>query len=192
MSDEFDKDPAFVAAFERTIKGMMAGKLSLLEARKRMREKLRAIGYAPFLDQLNAEGEDGEFNWLNTLLETNLSMRQCRAHWLRQQKSLESFPAQQMVRQRIIKHPRDWSSRWSEALARTTKDGATDSKKKAALVNHPIWKALCLFGNPYPPFEYDDDMGIEPLDWDETEALGLLPGPSASLIHRAMMNPRTE
>lgn len=45
-----------------------------------------------------------------------------------------------------------------------------------ALVNHPCWEALSVFGAPYAPFDFGSGMGLEPVSRVEAEALGIVPG----------------
>ena len=194
---------AVLDGFQEAVAGMERGELSLAEARKRIRSVLDRHGY-------EAEpGEEGTIKDLramhrqNVALETNLLQVQGFSRWARQQATLADWPAQQLVRERMATAPRNWGAgdpqnaatkeletRWTRAIAETTQDGATGPERMVALVNHPVWAALSRFGTPYPPFDFNSGMGIEPIDAEEAEELGILPGEDASEEHKEMMKPR--
>jgi hypothetical protein len=49
-----------------------------------------------------------------------------------------------------------------------------------ALKTSPIWAALSAFGRPWPPFDWGSGMGLDDVDREEAESLGLLqPGEPA-------------
>lgn len=87
---------------------------------------------------------------------------------------LDAFPAQRLVRVESRRVPRDWFSRWALAGEMVGWEGASRTTM-VALVTSPIWTALSRFGRPYPPFDFGSGMGVEAVDRDETEQLGLLP-----------------
>ena len=169
----------------------MDGTLSLTEARRDISEKLAARGYAPLPGQEGTIKDLRTMRRQNVALETNLAQVQGFARWERQQEALGGFPAQQFVRLRMSRAQRpDWPERFAQAVARTTPDGA-NVEAMAALVNHPCWSALSVFGAPYAPFDFNSGMGLEPLDRDEAEAMGLLPGDDADPEHAAMVEPQS-
>jgi len=87
---------------------------------------------------------------------------------------LDAYPAQRLVRVESRRMPRDWLMRWGQAGASVGWQGASRSEM-VALVTSLIWAALSRFGKPHPPFDYGSGMGLDSVDRDEAEALGLLP-----------------
>lgn len=86
---------------------------------------------------------------------------------------LDAYPAQRLVRIESRRVPRDWYALWGAAGAKAGWKGASQ-RVMVALKTSPIWAALSRFGRPWPPFDYGSGMGLEDVDRDETEALGLL------------------
>lgn len=152
------------------------GELSPGEAREAITERLESLGYTPEPGQAGTIKDLRSLARQNVAYQTNQSQVRNWALWQRQQATLGAFPAKRLVRMRQSKKQRDWDARWAEALAKTgMADGAARSEH-VALVNHPIWSRLSRFGTPYPPFDFNSGMGVEPVDREEAEALGLLDG----------------
>jgi hypothetical protein len=81
---------------------------------------------------------------------------------------LQEWPAWELVRITPRKAPRDWFQRWSEA------GGTLHDGRMIALKTDPIWAKLSRFGNPHPPFDFNSGMGVEEVDRDTVESLGLM------------------
>jgi len=81
---------------------------------------------------------------------------------------LSEWPAWELVRITPRKAPRDWAVRWSEA------GGELHDGRMIALKTSPIWTKLSRFGNPHPPFDFNSGMGVEEVDRDTAESLGLI------------------
>ena len=81
---------------------------------------------------------------------------------------LDAYPAQELVRVKRTRLQRDWEARW-QAAGGTLIDG-----RMVALKTSPIWEKLSRFGKPYPPFDWGSGMGLEDIERDEAETLGLL------------------
>ena len=81
---------------------------------------------------------------------------------------LDAYPAQELIREEDRMVPRDWSSRWAAA------GGQLYGGRMIALKSDPVWSAISRFGTPWPPFDFGSGMGIEDIDRDEAEALGLI------------------
>ncbi len=77
-------------------------------------------------------------------------------------------PAQELVRVRQSKAPRDWRARWEK------NGGKIYRGRMVALIEDPIWKRISTFKLPYPPFDWGSGMGIMPVDWDEAVELGVI------------------
>lgn len=87
---------------------------------------------------------------------------------------LDAFPAQRLVRVEDRVHPRDWQDRWGQAAAKVRGVGVYRGEDMVALKTSEIWMHLGPFGNPWPPFDYGSGMGVEDVDRDEAESLGLI------------------
>ncbi len=86
---------------------------------------------------------------------------------------LDAYPAQRLVRIESRRNRRDWYTRWGEAGASVGFAGAS-TRAMVALKTSPIWTALSRFGRPWPPFDFGSGMGLEDVEREEAEALGLL------------------
>ncbi len=97
----------------------------------------------------------------------------------------DAYPAMRLVRIESRRVPREWFVRWGVAGASVGWVGAS-RREMVALRTSPIWAALSRFGRPWPPFDYNSGMGLEDVDRDETERLGLLPKgePPAARLQR--------
>ena len=162
--------------FRTSVGRVASGELSVAEAREAIRGTLTKTGYQPLPGQEGTIKDLGTLARQNVAVETNLLQVQGFGRWARQQDALEGYPAQRLVRMRASNVPRDWQTRWIEALAECgISEGASGAGEMVALVNHPIWTALSAFGTPYPPFDFNSGMGIEPVDREEAESLGIVP-----------------
>lgn len=178
-------------AFATRMDRIVAGDLTVQEARQELHDELDKLGYAPQPGQEGTIKDLQSVRRMNVSLETNVAQVQGYARWARQQQALGGFPAQQFVRLRMSKVPRgSWPQRFADAVAATSQEGANIGAM-AALVNHPCWVRLSTFGTPYAPFDYNSGMGIEALDRGEAESLGLLPGEDAGPEHAEMMRPQS-
>lgn len=89
---------------------------------------------------------------------------------------LDGWPAQRLVRIEERERPRPswyWPDRWSESFAAVNGVGAID-ELMVALKTSPIWAKLSMFGTPWPPFAWGSGMGLEDVDREEAESLGLI------------------
>lgn len=81
---------------------------------------------------------------------------------------LDAAPAQELIRVRQARAPRDWKRRWQDAGGRLI-DG-----RMIALKTDPVWERISRFGTPYPPFDYGSGMGLKNIRRREAEKLGLI------------------
>ncbi|HQP35316.1 MAG TPA: hypothetical protein PLI95_09060, partial [Polyangiaceae bacterium] len=86
---------------------------------------------------------------------------------------IEAFPAQELVRVRQAKVPRNWRVRWDAAGGEVGWEGAKRSPM-VALKSSPIWRKLSRFDNPWPPFDYNSGMWVEDVSWEDAARLGLV------------------
>jgi len=165
----------------------MAGERPLLmsipDAKARLADYLEDVGYEP------QPGDEGTLKDLRSnarrqlIVETNVLDTLGYGRWAAGQNTatLSQFPAQELVRMRFSKVPRDWQERWDAAREAAGMDGCTgaDSGRLVALKNHPIWQELGdgaggftdTLGNPWPPFAFNSGMGV--LDVNKADAIQL-------------------
>lgn len=107
---------------------------------------------------------------LQLIYEQQIGQAQSKAYYLSGQDPdiLDAWPAQELVRLRSAKVPRDWTSRWSDA------GGRFFGGRMIALKPDPIWTKISRFGRPWPPFDFGSGMGLEEIDREEAESLGLI------------------
>lgn len=82
---------------------------------------------------------------------------------------LDAYPAQEFLRVEYREKQRDnWGERWAAA------GGKTYDGRMIALKTDPVWSRLSRFGTPYPPFDFGSGMGVENVERDEAESLGVM------------------
>jgi hypothetical protein len=101
-----------------------------------------------------------------------MEMARNHAAWVRQQTSIRTYPAQEFLRVSEREEPRDWEARWAEAKAETASIPGVHPTLKIALLNHPIWRKLSRFDQPYPPFDFGSGMGVKPISRSDALDLG--------------------
>lgn len=108
---------------------------------------------------------------LRLIIETQIELAYGKADWLTSMDPdiLAAFPAWELVRISGRRVPRDWPARWKAAGGKFSTGG-----RMIALKSDPIWKALSRFGNPHPPFDFNSGMGVEDIDREEAEDLGII------------------
>ena len=128
------------------------------------------------LDDMGVERGDGSITDLHSkarldlIVETNVRQARGWAQWKEGTTAgaLAAVPAQELVRVRDRKVPREWDQRWAAA------GGRLYGGRKVALKNDPVWTKISSFGTPWPPYDFNSGMGVEDVDWDEAVELGLL------------------
>lgn len=107
---------------------------------------------------------------LALIYNQQISSAQNRAYYLSGQDPdiLAAWPAQELVRIRASTVPRKWAERWTAA------GGKLYSGRMIALKTDPIWREISRFRKPYPPFDFNSGMGLDEIDREEAEALGLI------------------
>ena len=79
-----------------------------------------------------------------------------------------AYPAQELERGGVCKHPRNWKKRWTDA------GGKLYGGRMIALVDDPIWAKISRWGNPLPPFDYNSGMDIVKISLEDAQELGLI------------------
>lgn len=162
-----------LGAMRDKVAGILAGQLSPAEARRDLREILASQGYTPTPGTAGTIKDLDSYNRMQVVLNTNVEM--CQGYAQRQvMLGSISYPAQEFVRVRQSRVPRDnWDARWATAAASVGYEGVSRTSK-IALLNSPIWAALSVFGTPYPPFDYGSGMGVAPVRFDDAVAAGII------------------
>jgi len=141
-------------------------------ARMQIRESLASIGYDPAAagvkpGSLQDLGSDAR---IRVILDTNIRQARGYGQFAQGQSEavLDQWPAQELIRVEDRQSPRDWTARWRGA------GGKLVGGRMVALKSDPVWSAISRFNLPYPPFDYMSGMGVQDVDRDEAERLGLI------------------
>jgi len=160
----------FLQRASDAVDDLTAGAVDRATKRAELKKLLSSLEYRP---DAGAEGTLTDLSSdarLNLILDTNLEMAQGYGQWKQGQNAavLDQWPAQELIRARVAKVPRDWAQRWTDA------GGTFYGGRMIALKNDPIWRRLSRFGLPYPPFDFNSGMDLDPIDRDEAVAFGLI------------------
>ena len=178
-----------LAAARNEVAAILQSGKSLSEARRDLREVLRAEGYQPSEDERGTIKDLYSKQRLDVMLKTNVEQARGYASYLRATSTgaLAAFPAYEFIRVYQRKAPRDWRARWNSAAVDVSWRGvARGTSRMVALKTSPIWVKLSRFGNPFPPFDFGSGMGLDDVDAAECRELGL--GPEA----KAQRPPRVD
>lgn len=162
-----------LSAFQHVAKEIAAGRMSLPEGRRKLREFLAAIGYEPAAEEAGTLKDLTSRRRLDVAMETNANLAR---GWAERRANLGDItnPGQELYRQRQAREPRDWASRWAEAAAAVNWEGVARDGSFIALLTSPIWVELSRFGYPYPPFDFNSGMRVRPIGHRICKELGLL------------------
>jgi len=153
-----------------SIKGILDGQRSESESRRDIRDALAAAGYNPPAGTGGSLQDHTSKRRLDLILQQNV--RKARGYAKRaadmDPDALDQWPAQELIRVMQRKSARNWISRWTAA------GGQLVRGRMVALKTAPIWSNISRFGEPYPPFDYGSGMGLQDIDREEAEQLGLL------------------
>ena len=180
-------DAAFLAQQQAAIRDMIsraretnaAGDSMWKMGRSQFVKQLRQMGEAAGI--AHPDGREGGINEkditdpisiarLKLVVNTQLEMAYGQGQYLAamDEDILSEWPAWELVRITPRKAPRDWIARWQAA------GGTLHEGRMIALKTDPIWTAISRFGKPHPPFDYNSGMGVEEVDRDTAEHLGLM------------------
>lgn len=149
------------------------GKVSLIEARRAVREELERAGYRPTPGTAGTIKDIYTPRRLDVTLKTNVNMARGYAEKNRLTGNA-MYPASELHRNRQSREPRDWQTRWNEAAASVNYEGVARDGSFIALNDSPIWAALSRWRTPYPPFDYGSGMWWRPVKWRVAEKKGLV------------------
>jgi hypothetical protein len=181
------REQAFFSAGVEHARTLSAMQEKLLQGAEQLRPGGTGMDRSRFVADLRnllgaAPGDSGDLTDLTSVrrleLIWNFQTQEAHAHAAHQADMdpnlLDAFPAYRLVRVESRRVPRDWFERWGEAGAAVGWEGAS-RRAMVALKTSPIWARLSRFGRPWPPFDFGSGMGLEDVERDEAEALGLLP-----------------
>ena len=103
--------------------------------------------------------------------------------------TIDQWPAWELVRVEDRNEKREWVQRWRAAGGQVFPGNSTglplspgfSEGRLIALKTDPIWAAISRFGNPHPPFDFNSGVGVEDVDRETTDELGLtMPGQTIS------------
>lgn len=145
-----------------------AGGISASEFRREMRKVLARDDYrAP------REGTIKDMRTkqrLDVVLRTNVEQARGYVRHLEATTpgGFAAFPAQELVRVRQRKQPREWARKWHDA------GGKIYGGRMIALKDDPVWTRISRFGVPYPPFDFGSGMGVRGVSRKDAVALGVI------------------
>ena len=147
----------------------VGGNISASEFRREMRKILATDGY----DAGENRGTIKDLMTkarLDVIQRTNVEQARGYIHHLEATApgAIAAFPAQELVRVRQRKKPRDWFARWKDA------GGRLYEGRMVALVDDSIWTRISDFGNPFPPYAWGSGMGVRAVKKSEAIRLGVV------------------
>ena len=145
------------------------GNLSESEFRREMRKVLGLDGYDAGENRGTIKDLVTKAR-LDVIQRTNVEQARGYIHHLEATApgAFAAFPAQELVRVRQRKQPRDWVKRWHDA------GGKLYEGRMIALIDDPVWTAISAFGNPFPPFDFGSGMGVRAVKKSEAVRLGVI------------------
>lgn len=155
------------------------GGSDLSKLRMRMREYLQSGGYTP------QPGEEGTIkdllskSRLDAIIKTNVEQARGFINYASgiEPGAFAAFPAQELRRIQRRNHERpDWPERWRRAMDKVggKECTVTPDGRMVALKTSPVWSALSVFGQPFPPFDWGSGMGVMDVSKDEAIKFGLI------------------
>ncbi|MCW1913727.1 hypothetical protein OJ996_09085 [Luteolibacter sp. GHJ8] len=180
-------DAEILQQFRTGLDDILAGNKGIDQVEKELWFYLRDVGYQP------GEGKAGGLEDLSsaarirTVLDTNIAMARGHAQWVKKQTLIDVWPFQRLVRISARDEKRPWVARWRQAMAElgeNTKAVAVGSPNPladdpledvfcVAPLNDPIWQAISIFDQPYPPYDWGSGVGVVAVDIAEGDRLGL-------------------
>ena len=160
----------FLHAAREMVAEQAAGGKSESEIRRDLRKILAGEKY----DAGDAKGTIQDLTSrvrLDLIIKTNVQQARGYARHLEATEpgAVAAFPAQELVRVRARKMPRNWPLIWRNAGGRLYSGG-----RMIALKDDPVWRRISRFGTPYPPFDFNSGMGVDDIPRAEAIALGVV------------------
>lgn len=164
-----------LAALRNNVAELATSGKSPSEIRRDIRQYLDQVGY-------DAGDKTGTIKDLRTkarldiIMKTNAEQAKGYVSFLRAttEGAILAFPAYELVRVKERKMKRDWSARWRKAASAVNYEGVAKGGRMIALKMSPIWRELSVFGNPFPPFDFNSGMGLKDVSKKICREIGLL------------------
>lgn len=160
----------FLHAAKSQIGDLADGHRSASEIRRDLRALADAEGYTPEAGDEGTIKDLRSRQRLDVIIQTNA--RQARGYMQQLEGNtpgaLAAFPAQELIRTRARKVPREWDQRWRG------QGGRLYASRMIALKGDPVWHKISAFGVPWPPFDFGSGMGVQDIDRAEAIALGII------------------
>jgi hypothetical protein len=136
------------------------------------RKMLDAAGYRPGSPEWNDTLLDHRSKArLELIYETNVRQAHEYARFAAGQDegALDAFPAQELIREESREKERPWHQIWRDRGGPDNGGG-----RMIALKSDGIWTRISRFGTPFPPFDFGSGMGVEDIEREEAEDIGLI------------------
>jgi|APGre2960657404_1045060.scaffolds.fasta_scaffold00231_11 hypothetical protein len=183
-------DAEILQQFRDETDAVVRNERSVNDAEKRLFMWLEERGYQPPEGKAGGLEDLSSLARINVVLQTNRDMARGHADWVRSQTAIRGFPAQELVRIKQAKEPRNWPALWAEAKAELADIPGVHPTRMIALLNHPIWRKISRFDQPWPPFDFGSGMGVTGISRTEALELGMKLDPNTDPmqkpIHRTM------
>lgn len=171
-------DAEILQRFREGADDVIAGRRGLVTVEKEISFWLRDRGYQAPLGKEGGLQDLSSIDRIMVVLRTNMEMARGHANWVQMQTSIRAFPCRRFYRLSQRMEPRDWEARWAMAKAETAAVPGVHPTQKIALVNHPIWRALSRFDQPYAPYDFGSGMDDEVVSRTDALALGFKLNPN--------------
>lgn len=151
--------------------------------RLELKRMLRSMDYTPEPDKVGTIQDLSTDQRLNLIIRTQEQMATGAAQRIQSldADTIDLWPAWELVRIEDRKEKRTWVQRWRAAGGRVfpgspgglpLEPGLSEGRL-IALKTDPVWAALSRFGHPHPPFDFNSGVGVQDVDRDTTDALGI-------------------
>lgn len=127
-------------------------------------------GYVCLEDSRNTAADFGQQSRIELVLKINIGLRRGFMRWNDQMHAdtIDFWPAWGLQLDTNHSCPRRISSRWKAS------GGQCRRGKYLALKTDSVWTKFSIFGCPWPPFDFYDDVRVRSLSSEETRASGLV------------------
>ncbi len=158
--------------FRDGVEDVIAGRKGADLVEKEIHAWLGDKGYQPPDGKAGGLEDLSSLARINVVIRTNVDMAKGNASWVSSQTAIRVFPCQELIRVSQREVPREWETIWAEARDKLKDIPGVHPTLMIALLNHPIWREISRFDQPYPPFDFGSGMGVRPIIRSDAKALG--------------------